>query len=198
MPEIVVGCIIYPICATRRESHPGRQHPRLAAPGRHGTASVARGARLKLHYQAPSDSRTFRTVTGYGAGYLEVDRVRHLWNEWGAVLLAADAAPLRWDVAGPDLLTDAHMAPILAFDPEIVLFGTGSRQRFPDPAAFAPLAQAQVGFEIMDTAAACRTFNILVAEGRRVVAAFFPPDESWPASSAISSATPSAIPSETP
>lgn len=130
---------------------------------------------MKLHYQAPSNSST---VTGYGPGYIEIDRVRHAWDEWGAILLAPEAAVQRWTVADAAALAAAQVAPILAFHPEVVLFGTGSRQRFPQPAALAPLAQAQVGFEVMDTAAACRTFNILVAEGRRVVGAFFPPDDS--------------------
>ncbi len=133
---------------------------------------------MKLHYQAPSNSST---VTGYGPGYIEIDRVRYAWNEWGGILLAPEAAVQPWAVTDPSALVAADVAPILAFHPEIVLFGTGSRQRFPQPAALAPLAQAQIGFEVMDTAAACRTINILVAEGRRVVAAFFPPDEPPPA-----------------
>ncbi len=130
---------------------------------------------MKLHYQAPSNSST---VTGYGPGYIEIDRVRYVWDEWGGILLAPESAVRRWAVSEPGTLTAADVAPILAFRPEIVLFGTGARQRFPQPETIAPLAQRQVGFEVMDTAAACRTFNILVAEGRRVVGAFFPSDDS--------------------
>jgi len=52
-----------------------------------------------------------------------------------------------------------------------VLLGTGSRQRFPRPALYVALTRARIGVEVMDTAAACRTYNILTAEGRRVVAA---------------------------
>jgi uncharacterized protein len=55
--------------------------------------------------------------------------------------------------------------------PEIVLLGTGATFVFPDPARLAPLRDARVGVEVMDTAAACRTYNILLAEGRNVVAA---------------------------
>jgi uncharacterized protein len=60
---------------------------------------------------------------------------------------------------------------LLAHRPEIVLLGTGATQRFPHPRLSAPLAAARVGFEVMDTRAACRTYNILLGEGRRVVAA---------------------------
>ena len=60
---------------------------------------------------------------------------------------------------------------LLATSPEIVLLGTGATQRFPHPKLTAPLLRARVGLEVMDTRAACRTYNILVAEGRSVTAA---------------------------
>jgi uncharacterized protein len=60
---------------------------------------------------------------------------------------------------------------LLSNSPEIVLLGTGSAQRFLRPAVTAPLHDANVGLEVMDTRAACRTYNILVAEGRVVTAA---------------------------
>ena len=60
---------------------------------------------------------------------------------------------------------------LLALEPEIVLLGTGATLRFPRPALSHCLTQAHIGLEVMDTAAACRTYNILVAEGRRVLAA---------------------------
>jgi uncharacterized protein len=59
---------------------------------------------------------------------------------------------------------------VLAFEPELVLLGTGPRQHFPDAAFGALFLGAHVGFEVMDTGAACRTFNVLVAEQRRVAA----------------------------
>ncbi len=59
---------------------------------------------------------------------------------------------------------------VLALEPELVLLGTGTRQSFPDPAFGASFLRAGIGFEVMDTGAACRTFNVLVAEQRRVVA----------------------------
>jgi uncharacterized protein len=73
--------------------------------------------------------------------------------------------------ASPDLFSEADFAPIAQAHPEIVLVGTGSKLRFPHPRVFAPLRQANIGFEVMDTQAACRTYNILLAESRKVAAA---------------------------
>jgi uncharacterized protein len=67
-------------------------------------------------------------------------------------------------------LTVAHAADILALEPELVLIGTGVRQVFPAAEFGAQFLRAGIGFEVMDTGAACRTFNVLVGEHRRVVA----------------------------
>ena len=69
-----------------------------------------------------------------------------------------------------DFLKESH---VIAQRPEIVLIGTGTRQRFPERSILTALLTRRIGVEVMDTAAACRTFNILVAEDRRVVAALF-------------------------
>ena len=68
-------------------------------------------------------------------------------------------------------ITEADIAAIAALEPEVVLLGTGERLRFPPPALTRPLIEAAVGFEVMDTWAACRTYNVLMSEGRRVAAA---------------------------
>ena len=67
-------------------------------------------------------------------------------------------------------LNPEHRARILSLDPELVLLGTGQHQTFPDASFGAEFLRLRVGFEVMDTGAACRTFNVLVAEQRRVVA----------------------------
>jgi uncharacterized protein len=67
-------------------------------------------------------------------------------------------------------LTAEHATHVLQFDPELVLLGTGQRQVFPNASFGARFLQAGIGFEVMDTGAACRTFNVLVSEQRRVVA----------------------------
>jgi uncharacterized protein len=69
-----------------------------------------------------------------------------------------------------DLLRD-DFDPVLALEPDILLLGTGDRLRFPSPALTADLLRSGIGVEVMDTAAACRTFNVLLSEQRRVVAA---------------------------
>ncbi len=68
-------------------------------------------------------------------------------------------------------LTLAHFEQLALLSPELVLLGTGRRQRFPRAELLAPLAQAGIGWEVMDTGAACRTYNILMGEGRNVAAA---------------------------
>jgi uncharacterized protein len=76
-----------------------------------------------------------------------------------------------WNAATFESLTVDHFARVAALAPELVVFGSGARLRFPSPALVRPLIDAAIGFETMDTAAACRTYNVLLAEGRRVVAA---------------------------
>jgi uncharacterized protein len=76
-----------------------------------------------------------------------------------------------WEAARFDDLTAAHFERIAALAPEVVLFGSGSRLRFPSPALIRALIERRIGFETMDSAAACRTYNVLVSERRSVVAA---------------------------
>ena len=90
-----------------------------------------------------------------------------------SVSLILTPAQLILDWIGPDdALTLRHLQQILETEPEIVVLGTGARITFPDPALLAHCQQAGVGMEVMDTGAACRTYNILAAEGRKVCAAF--------------------------
>jgi uncharacterized protein len=125
-----------------------------------------RGDRLKLHADAPT---SLNTVTAYGPGFIEVNKSRHE----GHLLLMPDAPVQRWQAGAFESLSPADLDALLELRPEIVLLGTGRRQRFPHPRLAGTLARAGVGFEVMDTAAACRTYNILMSEGRRVLAAFF-------------------------
>jgi uncharacterized protein len=76
-----------------------------------------------------------------------------------------------WGPEAFEDLTDEHLAMIVEFTPEVVILGCGETQRFPSPSVTAPLTSRGIGVEIMETGAACRTFNILLAEDRRVVAA---------------------------
>ena len=77
-----------------------------------------------------------------------------------------------WPPREAAALMPEHIAPLLALEPAVILLGTGPRQRFPAPAVLAAALSRGVGIEVMDNAAAARTFTVLAGEGRRVVAAF--------------------------
>lgn len=76
-----------------------------------------------------------------------------------------------WSVGGFEQLTVEHFRQLLALEPELVIFGSGQRIRFAHPSLLKPLLERRIGVETMDTAAACRTYNVLLAENRSVVAA---------------------------
>lgn len=119
---------------------------------------------MKLHAEPLT---ALNTVTAYGPGFIEINQIRHS----GHVLVSPDQPVAAWSVEGFDTLRADDFAPVAALAPEVVLVGTGARQRFVSPALTAALARAGVGVECMTTDAACRTYNILMSEGRRVVAA---------------------------
>lgn len=105
--------------------------------------------------------------TAYDDGWVEVSGRRHAAN----VVVSGDRIVPGWTSAGLESLTREEVASLVALAPEILLIGSGKAFRFPSPALLAPLYEARVGVEVMDTRAACRTYNILLAEGRGVVAA---------------------------
>ena len=107
------------------------------------------------------------TFTGYGDDYVDINGARYQQNLIATPLMII--AP--WSAVGFDSLTADDFAQVLALAPEIVLLGTGARIRFPHPRLTASLAAARIGLDVMDVKAACRTFNVLVAEGRKVAAA---------------------------
>jgi len=75
-----------------------------------------------------------------------------------------------WGVSNIDLLAPHHIERILSFDPELVIIGTGSKLIFPSVETYAAIIKRGIGVDFMDTHAACRTYNILMSEGRGVVA----------------------------
>ncbi len=119
---------------------------------------------MKFEQDNPAGRNTF---TGYGEGYVEVNRKRHATS----LVVSADRLVTDWPARSIEGLTADHFAAVMALAPEILLLGTGPRFAFPAPALLAPLRQAGIGVEVMDTPAACRTYNILLGEGRNVVAA---------------------------
>ena len=88
-----------------------------------------------------------------------------------SLLVPWQGTVLRWAPTLADELTPADFEALLALKPELVIFGCGPRHRFVSPALMRALIEHRVGVETMDTPAACRTYNVLVAEGRSAVAA---------------------------
>ncbi len=119
---------------------------------------------MKLHLATHATQNAF---TGFGADYVQVNQ--HKLTQ--SVIVTAEQIIQPWATLGFDALCEQDFASIVALAPEIVLLGSGAAFRFLPPATTRALAVAKIGVEIMDTAAACRTYNVLLAEGRKVVAA---------------------------
>jgi uncharacterized protein len=119
---------------------------------------------MKFHLDAPGG---VNLVRGYGPGRLQVNERTHT----ASVILTATSLIEPWRPTSASEITPADLEPLLGLAPEVVLLGTGPRQHFPDPQALRILYEQRIGVEVMDTSAACRTFNVLVAEGRAVAAA---------------------------
>lgn len=119
---------------------------------------------MKLHLANSGDTKLF---TAHGAGHVIVngERFEH------SIVVLAEAVRVDWAVAGFEGLDESHFDYFLALKPDVLLLGTGTTQRFPHPRLYRTLTDAGIGVECMDTPAACRTYNILVAESRKVIAA---------------------------
>ncbi|WZB75044.1 Mth938-like domain-containing protein [Achromobacter insuavis] len=149
---------------------------------------------MKLHTDPATAA--LNTVTAYGDGYIEVNQVRFS----SSVAFGPEGEVTHWPVESPADITPTLLRqaaglsgfvrdPLAFLDepeatpsrpanaPEVLLVGTGGRQQFLRPEVLRPLLAAGIGVEIMDTHAASRTYNILMAEGRRVVVALIPPTE---------------------
>jgi uncharacterized protein len=119
---------------------------------------------LKLHREAASALNTF---TGYGRGYVMVNERRIDKS----VVVLPDRIISDWTATTFDALAAEHLAALADLGCEIVLLGTGNQLRFPSPEVMRGLGRSGIGLEVMDVEAACRTYNILLAEGRNVAAA---------------------------
>jgi uncharacterized protein len=119
---------------------------------------------MKFHLDAPGG---LNVVRGYAPGRLHVGERTHT----SSVIITATVVIEGWRPSSMEDLTAADLEPVLGLAPEVVLLGTGAHQRFPDSAILRLLYEQRIGVEIMDTSAACRTFNVLVGEGRAVAAA---------------------------
>jgi uncharacterized protein len=119
---------------------------------------------LKLHQEA---SGALNTITSYGADYVAINLQRHE----GSIIVMPQSPVMQWPVTSFEALTPENFDALLELAPEVIVFGSGSRLRFPHPRLTASLTQQRIGVETMDFGAACRTYNILMSEGRRVAAA---------------------------
>ena len=118
---------------------------------------------MKLH---PSGAAAAHVITSYGDDYVMVNGARRDTN----TIVTAQGLQ-GWKAPSFEGLSADDFAPLADLGVEIVILGTGARQRFPHPRLTAPLARAHIGVEVMDNKAACRTYNILVAEERKVALA---------------------------
>src|SRR6476660_2184205 len=132
-----------------------------------GTAAANTGISenvMKLH---STPTQHYQTVTAYDEHGVEINAVRFDHS----LVVMPETPPSPWPPTSFDALSIDHFGQIDSANPEVVILGTGQRQRFVHPKLTAPLTARRVGVECMDSQAACRTYNILMAEGRRVALA---------------------------
>ena len=119
---------------------------------------------MKLH---STPTQHYQTVTGYDATGVEINAIRFSHS----LVVLPEVAPVLWPPTSFDMLSNEHFSQIEATVPDVVILGTGERQRFVHPKLTAALNAKRIGVECMDNQAACRTYNILMAEGRKVALA---------------------------
>lgn len=119
---------------------------------------------MKLHI---TPTQQYQTVTAYDDAGIEINarRFEH------SLVVMPEIAPAAWPVDQFEALATEHFAQIDAQQPDVVILGTGRRQRFVHPKLTTMLTARRIGVECMDNKAACRTYNILMAEGRKVALA---------------------------
>jgi uncharacterized protein len=122
---------------------------------------------LKAFMKLQPDRIETQSVTAYGSGWIAIqgEKIMH------SILITSEGVRLDWDCKSFDDLGPEHFLQLTQLDVELVIFGSGERHRFPKPEWQAGLMQRRIGLETMDTQAACRTYNILAGEGRKVAAA---------------------------
>lgn len=125
--------------------------------------------RMKLH---PDASNAY-SIQSYSAEGVVVNGKL----QTGPMKLCAIQGPQTWSAATFGDLTQDAFDELLTYRPELVIFGSGQRLRFPAPKLLQGLIRQGIGVETMDSGAACRTFNVLAGEGRHVVLAYLPLNE---------------------
>jgi len=115
----------------------------------------------------PDKQPSLNTVSAYGPNYIEINAQRYT----NSLLLSPESPVVEWSCTRFEDIKTEDFEQIAKLEPAVVIFGSGERIRFPKPALIAPLIARNIGIETMDLQAACRTYNVLMAEGRKVVAA---------------------------
>ena len=118
-----------------------------------------------MKFQPDASSKVF--INGYGPDWLVVSGEKHQ----GSAMVSSETGLTPWACQHPSQLCEADFERLAQMDVEIVLYGSGEKLTFPPHAMLKPLIKKGIGLETMDTAAACRTFNVLAGEGRKVAAA---------------------------
>lgn len=119
---------------------------------------------MKLH---ATNTQQYQTVTAYDDSGVEFNLVRYTHS----LIVLPESPPVIWPVSRFDELTVEHFQQVAATEPDVVILGTGKKQRFVHPRLIAALSAQHKGVECMDNQAACRTYNILMTEGRKVALA---------------------------
>ncbi len=119
---------------------------------------------MKLH---STNTQQYQTVTAYDDKGVEFNLLRFEHS----LIVLPEMSPVNWDVASFDALAPAHFEQIASLAPDVVILGTGKKQKFIHPKLIAALSAQHKGVECMDNQAACRTYNILMTEGRKVALA---------------------------
>lgn len=119
---------------------------------------------MKLH---ASTTQQYQTITGYAENWVEINAIRYAHS----LLVLPELIPVAWGIHAFHSLSVEHFSQIEALEPDVVILGTGNRQHFVHPKLISNLTARRIGVECMDNQAACRTYNILMTEGRKVALA---------------------------
>ena len=117
------------------------------------------------------DQFDVQSILGYGPGWVGLGRNGVGEKIERSVIIGSRGELIDWDCARFEDLNTEHFDKLAGYHPELVLFGSGTRLRFPPPPFLRSLMAQRIGLETMDTLAACRTYNLLAGEGRHVLAA---------------------------
>lgn len=118
-----------------------------------------------MKFSEDLSANTHYHITGYGDDYIAIN---HKKIKSSYIISPNHAA--EWPIDSFETLEASNLQPLIQLNPEVLIIGTGKKQILPSKEALKALVITRIGFEIMDTAAACRTYNVLVGEGRNVVA----------------------------